>query len=60
MTGQMIWDRSVYLFDRIPDQVDPWEVATYFTLSVIAGVVGASIPAIVAAAEDPVKAVRYE
>jgi ABC-type lipoprotein release transport system permease subunit len=60
MTGIMIWDRSVYLFDRIPDQVNPWEVALYFALSVIAGVVGAAIPAIVAAAEDPVKAVRYE
>jgi lipoprotein-releasing system permease protein len=60
MTGIMIWDRSVYLFDRIPDQINPWEVALYFALSVIAGVVGAAIPAIVAAAEDPVKAVRYE
>jgi lipoprotein-releasing system permease protein len=60
MTGYMIWDRSVYLFDRIPDQYDPREVLMYFVLSLAAGVVGSLIPALVAAAEDPVKAVRYE
>lgn len=60
LTGVMIWDRSVYLFDRIPDQVNPWEVARYFVLSLVAGIVGAFIPALVAATEDPVKAVRYE
>jgi lipoprotein-releasing system permease protein len=60
MTGVVIWDRSVYLFDRIPDTVRPMEVAVFFCLALIAGVVGAFIPAIVAASEDPVKAVRYE
>ncbi|HVS71743.1 MAG TPA: FtsX-like permease family protein [Phycisphaerae bacterium] len=60
MTGHMIWDRSVYLFDRIPDEYNPIEVLVYFLLSLAAGVLGALIPALVAAAEDPVKAVRYE
>ncbi|HVX85100.1 MAG TPA: FtsX-like permease family protein [Phycisphaerae bacterium] len=60
MTGHMIWDRSVYLFDRIPDEYNPWEVLMYFLLALVAGVVGALIPAWVAALEDPVKAVRYE
>jgi ABC-type lipoprotein release transport system permease subunit len=60
MTGIVIWDRSVYLFDRIPDTVRPWEVAFFFSLAVLAGILGALIPAIVAALEDPVKAVRYE
>ncbi|MGN6370028.1 MAG: FtsX-like permease family protein [Phycisphaerae bacterium] len=60
MTGVIIWDRSVYVFDKIPDTVDPREVAIYFLSAVIAGVVGAAIPAIVAASQDPVKAVRYE
>jgi ABC-type antimicrobial peptide transport system permease subunit len=50
----------VYLFDRIPDTVHPKEVAIYFALSVLAGIIGALIPAFVAASEDPVKAVRYE
>jgi ABC-type lipoprotein release transport system permease subunit len=60
MTGVVIWDRSVYLFDRIPDTVRPKEVAVYFCLAVLAGIIGALIPACVAASEDPVKAVRYE
>jgi lipoprotein-releasing system permease protein len=60
MTGIVIWDRSVYLFDRIPDTVNMKEVAIYFVLALLAGVIGALIPAIVAGSEDPVKAVRYE
>jgi ABC-type lipoprotein release transport system permease subunit len=60
MTGVIIWDRSVYVFDKIPDTVNPHEVALYFVAAVIAGVLGAAIPAIVAASQDPVKAVRYE
>ena len=59
-TGYVIWDRSVYVFDKIPDTVNPHEVAIYFASAVIAGIVGAAIPAIVAASQDPVKAVRYE
>ena len=59
-TGRVIWDRSVYVFDKIPDTVNPSEVATYFVLAVVAGIIGAAIPAIVAASQDPVKAVRYE
>jgi len=60
MTGIIIWDRSVYLFDRIPDTVHPAEVVTYFIVAVVAGVLGALIPAVIAGAEDPVQAVRYE
>jgi lipoprotein-releasing system permease protein len=60
MTGIVIWDRSVYLFDRIPDVVNPWDCVTYFTVAIVAGLLGALIPAIVAGAEDPVQAVRYE
>ena len=60
MTGIIIWDRSVYLFDRIPDVVHPWDVVTYYGVALVAGVVGALIPAVLAALEDPVQAVRYE
>jgi lipoprotein-releasing system permease protein len=60
VTGVVIWDRSVYVFDTIPDTVNPREVALYFSAAVIAGVLGALIPAFVAALQDPVKAVRYE
>jgi ABC-type lipoprotein release transport system permease subunit len=59
-TGIIIWDRSVYLFDRIPDIVNPWDCVVYFAVALAAGVIGALIPAIVAGSQDPVQAVRYE
>ncbi len=60
MTGIIIWDRSVYLFDRIPDTVYSSDVITYFVVALVAGVIGALIPAVIAGSEDPVQAVRYE
>jgi len=60
LTGLMIWDRSVYMFDRIPDTVSPREVVMYFAAAVIAGMLGALIPALVAGSRNPVEAVRYE
>ena len=59
-TGILIWNRSVYLFDRIPDVVNWYEVSLYFAAAVLSGVVGAKIPALRAGRQDPVKAVRYE
>jgi len=59
-TGIVIWDRSVYLFDRIPDTVDVRSLIVFFVVAVWAGVVGALFPAIVASYQDPVEAVRYE
>jgi ABC-type antimicrobial peptide transport system permease subunit len=50
----------VYLFDRIPDVVNPWDCVVYFAVALAAGVIGALIPAIVAGSQDPVQAVRYE
>jgi len=58
--GVTIWDRSVYLFDRIPDKVDPTEVAIYVVAAILAGAIGALIPAVLAGLRDPVKAVRFE
>lgn len=59
-TGVMIWDRSVYMFDRIPDTVNPWEVVLYFVAAVLSGAIGALIPALVAGSRNPTEAVRYE
>ncbi len=60
MTGIVIWDRSVYIFDQIPSRVYFSDCVMYFGFALAAGLLGALIPAFVAAAEDPVKAVRYE
>ena len=58
--GIMIWRRDVYMFDRIPDQFNWWEVALYFGIAVGAGILGALIPALVAGFQNPVRALRHE
>jgi lipoprotein-releasing system permease protein len=59
-TGVIIWDRSVYLFDRIPDKVYLRDILIYYGVALVAGLLGAFIPAAVAGRQDPVQAVRYE
>ena len=60
VTGQQIFDRTVYYFDKIPTNVQPWNI---FLLN--AGAVGIAVffsvlPAIRAAMLHPVRALRYE
>ncbi|QDU32615.1 Lipoprotein-releasing system transmembrane protein LolE [Poriferisphaera corsica] len=58
--GWRMWDPRTYFFDRIPDQVDPTK-ATWIVLGAIASsVVGALIPALLAARLNPIEALRYE
>jgi lipoprotein-releasing system permease protein len=56
----VIWDRRIYFFDRIPSQVDLWELLFIAVVAVIASVVGALLPAVKAAMVDPVESLRYE
>lgn len=58
--GIVIWDRRVYFFDRIPNQVNHTEVLFIVVAAIIASVAGAVIPSIIAAHVDPVKSLRYE
>ena len=58
--GLKLWKSSVYLFTRIPDQVD-WHLAIQIVLfAIIAAVLGALIPAFIAARTKPVEILRYE
>ena len=58
--GLKLWRSSVYLFEKIPNQVD-WSSALPIVLfSVIAAAIGAVIPAIIAARTKPVEILRYE
>jgi lipoprotein-releasing system permease protein len=58
--GLKLWKSSVYLFSRIPSEVN-WLWVFIFVLSaIVAAVIGALIPAIVAAATKPVDILRYE
>ena len=55
-----VWSPDVYTFDRIPNVVKWHEVAIISTVAVLASVVGALIPAVLAGRVWPVKALRYE
>lgn len=55
-----VWSPDVYVFDRIPNVVKADEVAVIVLVAVAASVVGALIPAFLAARVWPVDALRYE
>ncbi len=58
--GLNIWKSSVYMFSKIPNQVD-WDTAFKIVIAAIAAaLLGAVIPAIIAATVKPVKILRYE
>jgi lipoprotein-releasing system permease protein len=58
--GRQIWNPEVYLFDKIPNKLEPAAVAVILGAMVVASVIGALIPAIVAAAKRPVDSLRWE
>ncbi len=58
--GISIWNRKIYVFSKIPDQIDPHAVMWIVLFAILAGLLGALIPAIIAARQDPVEALRYE
>jgi lipoprotein-releasing system permease protein len=58
--GLKLWKASVYMFSRIPNEVD-WQAVIWIVLSAVAGAaIGAAIPAISAAMTRPVNVLRYE
>jgi lipoprotein-releasing system permease protein len=58
--GLKLWKSSVYMFSKIPSEVD-WDGALLIALSaVFAAAVGALIPAIIAIRTRPVNVLRYE
>ena len=58
--GLKLWKSSVYLFTKIPNQVD-WYLALQIVLFAVASaIVGALIPAFIAARTKPVEILRYE
>ncbi|MEM6504686.1 MAG: FtsX-like permease family protein [Planctomycetota bacterium] len=58
--GWRMWDPQLYFFEEIPDKVN-WAEVTYIGLgAVVSSVLGAIIPAVIAARLNPVEALRYE
>ncbi|KPK85529.1 MAG: hypothetical protein AMJ81_03400 [Phycisphaerae bacterium SM23_33] len=58
--GYRVWDRDVYLFEKIPNQVDPAVATVIAAWAIASGLIGALIPAVLAATLEPVEALRYE
>ena len=58
--GLKLWKSSVYFFTEIPNEVD-WSYSLRVVLfAIAAAIIGAVIPAIIAAMTKPVKLLRYE
>ncbi len=58
--GLKLWKSSVYMFSKIPSEVDWGSALPIVLFAVVAAAVGALIPAIVAARTRPVEILRYE
>ncbi|MGD8499078.1 MAG: FtsX-like permease family protein [Phycisphaerales bacterium] len=58
--GLKLWKSSVYMFSKIPNEVNwPWTLRIVL-LAIMAAAIGTLIPAIVAARTKPVDILRYE
>jgi ABC-type lipoprotein release transport system permease subunit len=58
--GLKLWKSSVYLFSKIPNEVNwPWAMRIVL-MAIIAAAIGTLIPAIIAARTKPVNILRYE
>ena len=58
--GLKLWKSSVYMFSRIPSEVNWFWVIIFVLSAIVAAIIGTLIPAIVAAATKPVEILRYE
>ena len=58
--GLKLWRSSVYMFSKIPNEVNwPW-AAFLVSMAILAAAIGTLIPAIIAAKTKPVEILRYE
>lgn len=60
VTGQPVFDPSVYYFHKIPTVIDPFTVSWICTGAVLIAVMASVLPARRAASLHPVRALRYE
>lgn len=60
VTGQPVFDPSVYYFHKIPTVIDPFTVTWICTGAVLIAVLASVLPARRAASLHPVRALRYE
>lgn len=58
--GFRLWSRDVFLFDKIPNQVEFSTAAVIAIWAMASGLIGALVPSVRAATMEPVEAIRYE
>lgn len=58
--GWRMWDPQTYFFDKIPDTVNYAEAMRVVLGAILSSVIGATLPALLAARLKPVEALRYE
>ncbi len=58
--GFTVWSRKTFMFEKIPNTVETDTIFFVVTGAMVAGLVGAIIPALRAARMQPVEAIRYE
>jgi len=58
--GLKLWKSSVYMFSKIPNEINWLSVLPIVLFAIIAATIGALIPAIVVARTRPVDILRYE
>lgn len=56
----VIWDPQTYIFDTIPNKMQPHDVIWIVSVAVLSALIGAMVPAIRAARMNPVEALRWE
>jgi lipoprotein-releasing system permease protein len=60
ISGLKLWKSSVYVFEKIPNQLNLSASGWIILFAILAAAIGAFIPAIVAARTQPVQILRYE
>jgi lipoprotein-releasing system permease protein len=60
VTGQEVFDPTVYYFNSIPTIVDPWTIAWVVAGSVAIATMASVLPSLRAARMHPVRALRFE
>jgi lipoprotein-releasing system permease protein len=58
--GFVVWSRETFMFEKIPNEVGLVAAVNIVVGAVLSGVLGSLIPAIRAARQEPVEALRYE
>ena len=58
--GLVVWNPEIYLFETIPNTINPRETVVIVAVAIVASVLGALVPAWRAARMHPVEALRWE